>query len=257
MEAGDKITAQEALASKDSAAIFTLKNVSLGYEPGHNLLENLDFSLFPGQKIGFFGPNACGKTSFFRCITGLLLPRTGQIFFHVKPLAQERDFYPLRCKVGFLLQQSEDQLFFPTVLEDVAFGPLNLGLKADAAREQAELALAALGLASYAGRLIPELSGGEKRMVALAAVLAMQPEALLLDEPTTGLDEAAQARLLEILHGLPVALICISHDLDFLSQLASQFMTIRDHKLEFCAAAPLHSHSHCHPLGDLPHSHRH
>ena len=154
-----------------------------------------------------------------------------------------------------MLQHAEDQLFFPTVLEDVAFGPLNLGLSAAEAREQARATLQRLGLSGFEQRLTHRLSGGEKKLVALATVLAMEPEALLLDEPTNDLDQDARQRLIDILCDLPTARMVISHDWDFLSRVCGEYWTIREGHLLACAPDVRHSHEHVHPLGGEPHCH--
>lgn len=242
----------------DHAAIFSLKGVCFSY--GHSgstrqVLCDVDFSLHPGQRIGLYGPNGSGKTTLFRCITGLVQPQSGQVLFHGAPLAGEKDFYDLRCKVGFVLQHAEDQLFFPTVLEDVAFGPLNLGLSADEARDRALETLRNLGLGGFENRLTHRLSGGEKKLVSLAAVMAMQPEALLLDEPTNGLDNDARQRIIDILRSLETARITISHDWDFLAQTSTQYLTIAHNRLSACAPSFAHAHMHAHPLGNEPHEH--
>ena len=182
-------------------------------------------------------------------------PQSGQVLFHGVPLNDEKDFHGLRCKVGFVLQHAEDQLFFPTVLEDVAFGPLNLGLAADEARERAIETLRDLGLAGFEDRLTHRLSGGEKKLVSLASVMAMQPEALLLDEPTNGLDNDARQRIIDILSSLETARITISHDWDFLAQTSTQYLTIAHNHLHSCAPSFAHAHMHAHPLGNEPHEH--
>ena len=238
--------------------IFSLKGISFGYDQSDRMrpvLHDVDFSLHPGQRIGLYGPNGSGKTTLFRCITGLARPQSRQVLFHGAPLNDEKDFYELRCKVGFVLQHAEDQLFFPTVLEDVAFGPLNLGLTADEARERALETLRDLGLAGFEDRLTHRLSGGEKKLVSLAAVMAMQPEALLLDEPTNGLDNDARQRIIDILSSLETARITISHDWDFLAQTSTQYLTIAHNRLHSCAPSFAHAHMHAHPLGNEPHEH--
>ena len=238
--------------------IFSLKGISFGYgriESMRPVLLDVDFSLHPGQRIGLYGPNGSGKTTLFRCITGLARPQSGQVLFHGTPLNDENDFHDLRCKVGFVLQHAEDQLFFPTVLEDVAFGPLNLGLAPDEARDRAVETLRDLGLAGFEDRLTHRLSGGEKKLVSLAAVMAMQPEALLLDEPTNGLDNDARQRIIDILCSLDTARITISHDWDFLAQTSTQYLTIAHNRLHSCAPSFAHAHMHAHPLGNEPHEH--
>ena len=246
------------MSDHHNTPIFSLKGISFGYGQGdcmRPVLHDVDFSLHPGQRIGLYGPNGSGKTTLFRCITGLARPQSGQVLFHGVPLNDEKDFHELRCKVGFVLQHAEDQLFFPTVLEDVAFGPLNLGLAADEARDRAIETLRNLGLAGFEDRLTHRLSGGEKKLVSLAAVMAMQPEALLLDEPTNGLDSDARQRIIDILSSLDTARITISHDWDFLAQTSTQYLTIAHNHLHSCAPPFAHAHMHAHPLGNEPHEH--
>ena len=240
------------------AAIFSLEGICFAYGQGNSpraVLCDVDFSLHPGQRIGLYGPNGSGKTTLFRCITGLARPQAGQVLFHGTPLKEEKDFYDLRCKVGFVLQHAEDQLFFPTVLEDVAFGPLNLGFSADEARDCALDTLRDLGLAGFENRLTHRLSGGEKKLVSLASVMAMKPEALLLDEPTNGLDNDARQRIIDILGSLNTARITISHDWDFLAQTSTQYLTSTNNRLSACAPSFAHAHMHAHPLGNEPHEH--
>lgn len=238
--------------------IFSLEQVEVTYtgtRGPRRVLQDVSFALAPGQRIGLYGPNGSGKTTLFRCITGLVRPSKGLVRFHGKALHDEKGFHALRCKVGFVLQHADDQLFFPTVLEDVAFGPLNLGLSAAEAGEQARATLQRLGLSCFEQRLTHHLSGGEKKLVALATVLAMDPEALLLDEPTNDLDQEARQRLIDILCDLPTARMVISHDWDFLSRVCGEYRTIREGHLLACAPDVRHSHEHVHPLGGEPHWH--
>ena len=231
--------------------IFSLEHVEVTYTDTRGprrVLQDVSFALAPGQRTGLYGPNGSGKTTLFRCITGLVRPSRGLVRFHGKILHDEKDFHALRCKVGFVLQHADDQLFFPTVLEDVAFGPLNLGFSAAEAEEQARATLQRLGLSGFEQRLTHHLSGGEKKLVALATVLAMEPEALLLDQD-------ARQRLIDILCDLPTALMVISHDWDFLSRVCGEYRTIREGHLLACAPDLRHSHEHVHPLGVEPHWH--
>jgi cobalt/nickel transport system ATP-binding protein len=149
----------------------------------------------------------------------------------------------VRARVGLLFQNSDDQLFCPSVLDDVAFGPLNLGRSPADARQDAERALFDLGLAAFAERVTHRLSAGEKRLVALATVLAMQPRVLLLDEPTTGLDQASEARLIAHLSALDQAMLIVSHDRRFLEQLIDRAVVLEDGRLH---EAVLHRHPHVH-----------
>ena len=239
-------------------AIFALEGAAFAYDSSQGareVLKGLDFSLRPGQCIGLYGPNGSGKTTLLRCITGLSRLSAGRVLFHGAPVEDEAGFHKLRCAVGYVLQNADDQLFFPTVLEDVAFGPLNLGMGADEARDCALDTLKSLGMASFADRLTHRLSGGEKKMASLAAVLAMKPEALLLDEPTGGLDMASQERLCGLLKSLDVARVTISHDWDFLAEVSESFCTIQNKAISWTAPLEPHVHRHAHPGGGSPHSH--
>ncbi|WP_027723426.1 energy-coupling factor ABC transporter ATP-binding protein [Maridesulfovibrio zosterae] len=201
-----------------SAAIFSLKEISFSYTDGAEILNNVNFKLNAYDKIALTGHNGSGKTTLLHLIMGLLKPTSGKILYKDVPMVGEKDFQELRKGVGLLFQQADDQLFCPTVIEDVAFGPLNLGKTCDEAREIAMYTLCMLGLSGYENRVSYRLSGGEKKLVSLATVLAMQPEALVLDEPTNDLDPSMRARLIEILNSLDVAMLVVSHDLDFLKQ---------------------------------------
>lgn len=235
--------------------IFALENVSFAYASGQSVLHDVSFAFKPGDKIGLHGPNGSGKTTLFHLIMGLLAPDTGRIFFHGNPVRDEKDFRAVRREIGLVLQNAEDQLFNPTVLDDVAFGPLNLGLSPDEARTRAVETLEQLGLGGFEDRLTHRLSGGEKKLVSLATILAMRPKVLLLDEPTNGLDPATRNRLVEILTDLPTDRIIISHDWDFLAQTTSSYLTIQNgHLLTHVPHLP-HEHTHAHPLGDTPHHH--
>lgn len=235
--------------------IFALENVSFAYPSGREVLHDVGFAFAPGQKIGLYGSNGSGKTTLFHVIMGLATPRRGQVLFHGAPVRTEKEFRALRREVGMVLQNAEDQLFNPTVLDDVAFGPLNLGMSVSEAREMSMLTLEKLGLAGFENRLTHRLSGGEKKLVSLATILSMQPKALLLDEPTNGLDPETRDRIIGILDGLPTARIIISHDWDFLARTTTQFMTIKNGRLVTDVPHLPHRHVHAHPLGDEPHHH--
>ena len=235
--------------------IFALENISFAYPSGGGVLNDVSFSFSDGGKIGLYGTNGSGKTTLFHVIMGLLKPQSGQMLFRGLPVSGEKEFRALRREVGFVMQNADDQLFNPTVLEDVAFGPLNLGLSADEARDRAVRTLAGLGLAGFENRLTHRLSGGEKKLVSLATVLSMHPRVLLLDEPTNGLDPQTRERIIEILGNLPTARIIISHDWDFLARTTTRFMTVKDGRLVSDIPHLPHRHVHAHPLGDEPHHH--
>jgi cobalt/nickel transport system ATP-binding protein len=211
--------------------LIALSNVSFAYEPARPVLAGIDLELAPGDRVGLLGPNGSGKTTILALIVGLLRPTTGQIEVFGKPRSTEADFREIRGRVGLLFQDSDDQLFCPTVGEDVAFGPLNLGVPRQEVRPIVAQTLQALGLAGYEHRITYKLSGGEKRLAAMATVLAMKPEVLLLDEPTAGLDDEATCRVTEILAGLPQAMIVISHDRAFLDRLMQRTYRLANGRL--------------------------
>ncbi|HOM18305.1 MAG TPA: ABC transporter ATP-binding protein, partial [Thermoguttaceae bacterium] len=179
--------------------LIRLEEVCFAYDPGRMVLNQCHLSLRPGERVGLVGPTGGGKTTLLHLIVGLLRPTAGRVEIFGKPRTKEADFLEVRRRVGLLFQDADDQLFFPTVAEDVAFGPLNLGKPEEEVRRLVRETLAELGLAGYENRIIYRLSGGEKRLAALAGVLAMQPEVLLLDEPFAGLDEKTAQRVLDIL----------------------------------------------------------
>lgn len=236
--------------------IIRLEGIRFGFPGRAAILDQLDFSLFAGDRVGLVAPNGSGKTTFFHIIMGLLKPGAGRIEIFGKPAATEADFLEVRRRVGLLFQDADDQLFSPTVLEDVAFGPLNLGKTREQAVETARRVLAFLGLDGFEQRVTFKLSGGEKRLVALAAVLAMQPEVLLLDEPSAGLDDTTKERLIEILRGLDISYIIVSHEFDFLAELADSICTLHQGRITMDTAAHLHKHVHAHPYGKHPHKHK-
>ncbi|SEH34931.1 energy-coupling factor ABC transporter ATP-binding protein [Magnetospirillum fulvum] len=202
--------------------LFRLEGLSFSYNPGCPVLDELCFRLDPGEKVALAGPNGAGKTTLFHLMVGLLTPTGGTIEAFGAIRRGEKDFKEVRARAGILFQDSDDQLFCPTVAEDVAFGPLNLGKRPAEARAIVAETLAMLGLTGFETRITHTLSGGQKRLVALATVLAMRPDVLLLDEPTNALDEATESLLTDILAGLPQAMVVISHDTAFLDRIATR-----------------------------------
>ncbi|HXZ15429.1 MAG TPA: ABC transporter ATP-binding protein [Roseiarcus sp.] len=202
--------------------IFRLSGLGFAYASGRSVLDGLDFELRPGERVALIGPNGSGKTTLLHLMLGLVRPQRGTVEAFGAARSTEAEFFEVRARAGLLFQDSDDQLFSPTVIEDVAFGPLNFGKSPKQARAIAMDTLSALGFADLAGRATHRLSGGQRRLVALATVLAMSPDALLLDEPSTGLDEPNVERLIAILDRLPQARIIISHDADFLARTTSR-----------------------------------
>ncbi len=205
-----------------SAPLIRLSRVTFGYAGHEPVLDKLDFALHSGERVGLMGDIGAGKTTLLHLIVGLITPTAGEIEAFGRVREQEADFHEVRQAAGLLFQDPEDQLFCPTVIEDVAFGPLNLGKTRGDAVDLARRTLASVGMEGYEDRVCYRLSGGEKRLVSLAAVLAMEPQALLLDEPFSGLDEAHVERVMAILEGLPQSMVIVSHQREHLHRLASR-----------------------------------
>jgi len=211
--------------------LIHLREISFSHPGGRELLAQLNLELRQGDRIALMGANGSGKTTLFHLIVGLLHPNKGEIYAFGLPRRSERDFFEVRRRTGLLFQNADDQLFCATVAEDLAFGPLNLGHSRKETEKIVRETLASLGLLGYENRITFRLSGGEKRLVSLAAVLAMSPDVLLLDEPTTGLDPDYVRRLTDILCGLNKTLLVISHDKEFLAQVTTKTLCLKDGQL--------------------------
>ncbi|OAN52972.1 energy-coupling factor ABC transporter ATP-binding protein [Paramagnetospirillum marisnigri] len=212
--------------------MIRLEAVTFAYEPAHPVLERLDFHLAEGERVVLNGANGAGKTTVLHLMVGLVRPGSGRIVAFGRERRSEADFVEVRAQAGLLFQDADDQLFCPTVAEDVAFGPLNQGKSRAEARAIVHETLAALGLEELEQRVTHKLSGGQRRLVSLAAVLAMRPRALLLDEPTNALDEATRERLLAILDSLPLAMVVVSHDGEVRERLATRQVRLVNGRLE-------------------------
>jgi cobalt/nickel transport system ATP-binding protein len=211
--------------------LIALEKVTFGYQRRPDVLCDCSLTLRAGERIGISGPIGAGKTTLLWLIVGLLRPTQGRIFAFGRYRQREADFAEVRRRAGLLFQDPDDQLFCPTVIEDVTFGPLNLGKSRKEAIQTARQILEKLGLHSFESRITYHLSGGEKRLVALASVLAMQPDVLLLDEPTSGLDPQAADRVLRVLQSLPQAMIVVSHDWVILDLLCTGQLRLEEGQL--------------------------
>ena len=203
------------------SAVIEVTDLSYRYEDGTEALRGIDFTLQPGECVAVLGANGSGKTTFVLHLNGLLMPSKGSL----KVCGMEvnkADLAKIRQRVGLVFQDSDEQLFMPTVIEDVMFGPLNQGLSAAEADHRARRALEQTGIAKLAARAPYHLSSGEKRRASLAGILAMDPEVLVLDEPTTFLDPPGQRDLRDLLKALPQAKLIVTHDIPFARALASR-----------------------------------
>jgi len=237
--------------------LIHLEGLAFSY-PGRStpIFNNLDLKMEKGDRIGLVAPNGSGKTTLFHTVMGLVKPSSGRITLFGKTVNGEKDFVRVRQKIGLLFQDADDQLFSPTVLEDVAFGPLNLGRTKAEAIAISRKTLKFLGLEGFEDRITFKLSGGEKRLVSLATILSMEPELLLLDEPTTGLDDDTKYRIAEVLCELETSSIIVSHEYDFLAKTTNKLLGIKDGQIiSEAEGAVLHSHFHDHVFGEIPHHH--
>ena len=200
--------------------LLELNDIHFAYPGLDPVLQGASMQLDAGERLSIVGPNGAGKSTLLKIIMGLLAPTSGTVSAFGRPCGAEADFHDMRRRVGFVFQDADDQLFCPTVAEDVAFGPLNLGKTKQEALAVVDTVLTRLGLMHLRDRVTHKLSGGEKRLVTLATVLAMEPEVLILDEPTNALDPDNYARLTEILQGLDQAILLVSHDPEFRAEIA-------------------------------------
>lgn len=236
--------------------LIQLQQVSFAYPSSDLLLNQAEVTLDYRQRIGLIGPNGSGKTTLLHIIMGLLRPIAGKLLFKGHEVSSKEEFRQVRRSIGLVFQDADDQLFSPTVLEDVAFGPLNLGASPQEALRVSQQTLADLGLTALTNRVTHQLSGGEKKLVSLATVLSMQPEAMLLDEPTNNLDSNIRTRLISILNRLEIGYMIISHDWDFLAETCDVLYTLSEGRALRSGTECLHSHRHIHTCGDRPHEHQ-
>lgn len=208
--------------------LFELSGVRFAYPGQAPVLMDVSLRLDAGERIALTGSNGSGKSTLLHIMVGLLRPQAGTVVAFGTPRRKEQDFHEVRQRAGLVFQDPDDQLFCPTVAEDIAFGPLNLGKSKTEVLDVVDRTLDRLQLSHLRERVTHKLSGGEKRLVGLATVLAMEPDVLLLDEPTNALDEATRTRLVAILNALPQALIVVSHDARFRRKVTSQQYRIRD-----------------------------
>ena len=194
--------------------MIEFQNVSFSYESGAPVLQNLSFSIGAGEAVGLIGANGAGKSTIMKILLGLL-PCEGGVT--VGGLAVEKkNLAAVRKKLGFVLQNSDNQMFMPTVYEDMMFAPRNYGLSKEEAEARVDRVLSELGLTELKHRYNHKISGGEKRMAAIATILAMEPEAILMDEPSTALDPVNRRTVIRAINNLTMTKLIASHDLDMI-----------------------------------------
>jgi len=207
--------------------IFRLENVSHRYSDGTLALDDVSLEFERGERIALLGTNGSGKTTLLNHLNGILKPTSGNIYFEDKPLAYDaKSLLNLRKRVGFVFQDPNDQLFASSVKQDVAFGPLNLGYTPEHVKQLVDDALTTVGMTQFTDKPPHFLSGGQKKRVALAGVLAMQPEVIIMDEPTSSLDPLAASDILHLLLRLNkengITLLLATHDVDIVPLFANK-----------------------------------
>lgn len=217
-----------------------IKQLSYAYADGTQALQGIDLSINPGEKVAIVGANGSGKSTLLLHLNGLMLPQAGEVWVG-EILVMPQNLGAVRNFVGLVFQNPDDQIFMPTVWEDISFGPMNQGLQGEALHHRARHAMTAVGLAPecYADRNASNLSGGEKKRVAIAGVLAMQPQILVLDEPTAQLDPRTRRQLIDLLKHLPLTQIIATHDLDLALDLCNRTIVLSQGQIVFDGATEI------------------
>ena len=208
---------------------ISVKNLTYTYPDGTKALEDVSLEVYEGERIAIVGPNGAGKTTLLLHLNGILRGSDGQVEVFGKNVDKVKREEIIK-EVGIVFQDPDDQLFMPTLFDDLAFGPINLGLKEDKVRERVEKTILSLGLMGYENRCPHHLSGGEKKKAALAAVMSMEPRILVLDEPTANLDPKSRAELIKIVKDLNeqegITVIMATHDVNAVPALADRVFVL-------------------------------
>ena len=202
-----------------------MRGLRFAYPDGHRALDGVDLDLAPGERVAVLGPNGAGKTTLILHLNGILAAQEGTVAVGGRPVAKAT-LAEVRRTVGVVFQDPDDQLFMPSVAEDVAFGPAQAGVRGAELDARVDRALAAVGMADHRSAHPHHLSVGQKRRVAVATVLACEPEVLVLDEPTANLDPAARRELTDVLDALAVTVVVVTHDLPYALELCPRAVVL-------------------------------
>ena len=209
--------------------MISFSDVSFSYEKSRSILEHISFKIDEGEAVGLIGANGAGKSTLMKILLGLLKAE-GTITVGGKEVC-EKNLKEIRKTLGFVFQNSDNQMFMPTVVEDITFGLVNYGMRKDEAEVKADKILESLNIKDLKSRHNHTLSGGEKRMAAIATVLAMEPKVLLMDEPTSTLDPYNRRQVINIVNALPQTKVITSHDLDMILDTCSRVILLSDGKI--------------------------
>ncbi|KRE41422.1 energy-coupling factor ABC transporter ATP-binding protein [Knoellia sp. Soil729] len=207
--------------------VLDVRGLAFAYPDGHQALFGVDLHVHRGERVALLGPNGAGKTTLVLHLNGILEAGAGSVSVSGMPVVRENHL-EVRRRVGIVFQDPDDQLFMPTVRDDVAFGPANLGLRGEALEARIAKALEAVAMGEFADRAPHHLSFGQRRRVAIASVLAMEPEILVLDEPSSNLDPTSRRELGELIQSLDVTVLMVTHDLPFALQLCERSVILSD-----------------------------
>ena len=210
-----------------STPVLEVRDLAFAYPDGHQALFGVDLHVHRGERVALLGPNGAGKTTLVLHLNGILSAGRGTVEVSGLPVAKEH-LKEIRRRVGIVFQDPDDQLFLGTVRQDVAFGPANLGLRGAELDRRVMDALDRVGMADFVDRPPHHLSYGQRRRVAVATVLVMEPEVIVLDEPSSNLDPASRRELADILTGLDVTLMMVTHDLPYALQLCPRAIVLSD-----------------------------
>jgi len=204
-----------------------IQGLAYAYPDGHQALFGVDLQIAAGERVAMLGPNGAGKTTLVLHLNGILTAGAGTVTIGDLAVVKEHH-QEIRRRVGIVFQDPDDQLFMPTVRQDVAFGPANMGIRGAELERRVHDALEQVGMGEYADRPPHHLSFGQRRRVAVATVLAMQPDVLVLDEPSSNLDPASRRELADILRGLDVTVLMVTHDLPYAWELCPRSVILHD-----------------------------
>ena len=210
-----------------SVPVLDVRDLAFAYPDGHQALYGVNLHVHSGEMVALLGPNGAGKTTLVLHLNGILTAGAGSVTVSGMPVTKD-NLREIRRRVGIVFQDPDDQLFLGSVRQDVAFGPANLGLKGAELDRRVMESLERVGMAEYVDRPPHHLSFGQRRRVAIATVLAMEPEILVLDEPSSNLDPASRRELAEILRSLDVTVLMVTHDLPYALELCPRSVVLSD-----------------------------